>query len=209
MFGSTFGTCRYVWDEILVPGLMLNHWKVELYDGAWRANPTGCVALNEETTGAAYRLPRHVAQNVCLESWDDLWSELLFSCHVTFFNKTTSLTIWRMVPFLLKTPCNYGFSLLISTLTSGRLYLDESRMRHRVPGGLGVSKVWIVDGSLVDFHPTWGHDPIWRAYFFEWVETTNYIHIYSCIFWCKFWKFPFSTGTGCGEHPKIHTVGAD
>ena len=31
---------------------MLNHWKVELYDGAWRANPTGCVALNEETTGA-------------------------------------------------------------------------------------------------------------------------------------------------------------
>ena len=27
-------------------------WKVELYDGAWRANPTGCVALNEENQGA-------------------------------------------------------------------------------------------------------------------------------------------------------------
>ena len=53
MFGDTFGTCRYV--GILVPGSW--RWKalrlkVELYDGAWRANPTGCVALNEENQGA-------------------------------------------------------------------------------------------------------------------------------------------------------------
>ena len=33
-------------------------------------------------------------------------------------------------------------------------------------------------------HPKiWGNDPIWRAYFFKWVETTNYLVIQSALFW--------------------------
>ena len=51
MFGDTFETCRYVG----IKSWFLTFkrcWKVELDDGAWRANPTGCVALNEENQGA-------------------------------------------------------------------------------------------------------------------------------------------------------------
>jgi len=38
------------WERPTTNDCVLQGYQVELYDGAWRANPTGCVALNEETT---------------------------------------------------------------------------------------------------------------------------------------------------------------
>ena len=53
---------------------------------------------------------------------------------------------------------------------------------------LNISRWWFQ--LVFIFAPTWGNDPIWRAYFFNWVvqPPTRYICIYYILCTYRFWK---------------------